>query len=221
MLHVLDPESSRQSRRVLKLLKRVRTTAGRVRDMDVLISKASGLSCDGPSEGITRLIEHLSAIRNRDTRRLYRTVKHYRKKVRSTLKHFLRCLDRLSSENPSLSAVSSAPPAILTARLLHWPKLHEENLHEFRKAVKELRYMLQLAAQQNAYHMNALARVKDTGGEWHDWLQMEDIAEAVLDPIRDAAILSKLGDVLQEKLRTALSAANQLRKQGIELQIAA
>jgi CHAD domain-containing protein len=221
MLHAIDPESTRQSRRVLKLLKPVRTAAGRVRDMDVLIAKAAGLSVGRRSDGITRLVEHMSAIRIEDTGRLYRSVKHCRKKARSALKHCLRRLKRFSTANPSRLAGTSAPPEILTEQLVHWPRLQPGNLHEFRKGVKELRYMLQLVPHQNEHRMIALTRVKNAAGEWHDWLRLEDVAESVLDPQRDAVILSKIRNLLQEQLRTALSTANQLRKSAIELPLAA
>jgi hypothetical protein len=50
---------------------------------------------------------------------------------------------------------------------------------------------------------------------------LEDIAESILDLKQDAAIFSKIRGLLREKLTTALSAANQLRKFEIELPLAA
>jgi CHAD domain-containing protein len=221
MLHAIASEYIHQSQRVLKILKPVRKAAGRVRDMDVLIAKASALSFRESSDGIPLLVQHMAAIRIEDTRRLYRTVKRRRKKARWVLKRCLRSLERLKTENSSGLRATSAPPEILTERILHWPTLRQENLHEFRKGVKELRYMLQLVPGYDERRMNAFARVKDAVGDWHDWLELKCVAESVLDPKRDATILRKICELLQERLRTALTAANQLRKQGVEQRRAA
>lgn len=226
MLHALSPEgagrrNAAESHRVLKLLKPVRRAAGRVRDMDVLIGKASSLYAAAPSEGAARLLEHMAAIRIADARRLHRRVKRQRKKARSSLKRLLRNLEGARIRDRKGGPARSTPSETLARRLEHWPRLTQENLHEFRKSVKELHYMLQLFPHQDDPRMTTYAKVKDTAGDWHDWLELKCLAESVLNPTDDASMLREIRAILDEKLHTALNAANSLRSRGIELPYAA
>jgi CHAD domain-containing protein len=226
ILHTLSPRNTASPspgdiHRILKLLKPVRRAAGRVRDMDVLIGKASSLSSSELSGGVVRLIERMSEIRTADARRLHRRVKRRRKEARSSLKRFLRNLEHTKVQGHVGAATILAPPQILAQELDHWPRLTEENLHEFRKGVKELHYMLQLFPGQDGHRMTYYARVKDRVGDWHDWLELKSLAESVLDPKEDAPMLSEIRSILQEKLHAALNAANALRKRGIEMPHAA
>jgi CHAD domain-containing protein len=226
LLHALpsgtaNARGGTNQRHLRKILKPVRRAAGRVRDMDVLIGNVSTLASRVQSEGIVRLVEHMSAIRAADAGRLLRCVKRRRKKASSALKRFLRDLEGLQTPGGTLTPTSSAPPQILAQKLEYWPTLSQGNLHEFRKIVKELHYMLQLVPSQSGDHMTSYARVKDTVGDWHDWLELKCIAESVLDPEIDAPILGEIGAALQQKLLVALNAANSLRRQGIEMSDAA
>jgi hypothetical protein len=76
--------------------------------------------------------------------------------------------------------------------------------------------MLQLVPDQDERRLEAYAKVKDTAGDWHDWLQLKCLADSVLDPRDDAPMLNEIRGILQEKFHTALEVANSLRKRGIE-----
>jgi CHAD domain-containing protein len=221
LLHALAPEHARSDRAILELLKPVRRTAGRVRDMDVLIAKAFSLSSRVRAEGFDHLIGRMSAIRNADARRLHRKVRHRQRHLRSLLKSFLRKLEGRQAPDHAGVSAGGASPQILAQKLEHWPHLSQENLHEFRKAVKELRYMLQLVPDQDSQRLNSYARVKDTVGDWHDWMELKRMAESTLDHIRDAALLREIRGILLEKFHAALSAANSLRRIGIDMPHAA
>src|SRR5260370_5862837 len=168
MLHAFSQGSSGNEGRILRVMKPMRRAAGRVRDMDVLIAKASSLSSCVPSDGIVRLVERMSETRAEVARRLYRIVKRRGKKARLSLKSFLCNLERIQAENSSEVPASFAASQIVAERLEHWPRLDKENLHEFRKGVKELRYMLQVVPDPDEQRMNAFAKVEDTVGDWHD-----------------------------------------------------
>jgi len=221
VLHALSPRNTSEARHLLRLMKPVRRAAGRVRDMDVLIAKATSLSSPAQSEGVIRLIEHMSAIRTADARRLHRKVKRRRKQARAWLSHLLRNLHRLRSPNHPGLPVSADSPQILVQKLDHWPPLNQQNLHEFRKRVKELHYLLQLFPAHDGPRMTSYANVKDTVGDWHDWMELSCLAESLLAPKQDAPLLREIRRTLQEKLRAALVAANSLRKTGIEMPHAA
>jgi CHAD domain-containing protein len=148
-------------------------------------------------------------------------VRHRQRHLRSLLKSFLRKLEGRQAPDHAGVSAGGASPQILAQKLEHWPHLSQENLHEFRKAVKELRYMLQLVPDQDSQRLNSYARVKDTVGDWHDWMELKRMAESTLDHIRDAALLREIRGILLEKFHAALSAANSLRRIGIDMPHAA
>ena len=228
LLHALSPDTSGKDGRILKLLKPLRRTAGRVRDMDVLIAKTSSLSARvqslsarARSEGLVGLIEHMSAIRTTDAQRLHRKVKRRQKELRSLLKSFVRKLEGRQTPDHSGVPTHAESPQILAQKLENWPKLNQENLHEFRKGVKELRYMLQLMPEQDDHSLNPYSKVKDTVGDWHDWLELKSMAESTLDHQQDATLLREIRATLQQKFHAAMNVANSLRKRGIDMPRAA
>lgn len=221
LLHALAPDNTSRDRAILKLLKPVRRTAGRVRDMDVLIAKASGFPSRAHTEGFVHLIEHISAIRSEDARRLHRKVKQRQKKLRFLLKSLLHKLEGLQTPDHSGVPAGERSPRILVHRLEHWPALNRQNLHEFRKDVKELRYMLQLVSGQDDQRLNSYSKVKDTVGDWHDWLELKTMADSTLDRKQDALMLREISAILQQKFHAALNVSNSLRKRGIHMPRAA
>lgn len=222
LLHALSPANSGKDGRILKLLKPLRRTAGRVRDMDVLIAKTSSLSSRRvQSEGLVRLIEQMSAIRTGDAQRLHRKVLRRQKELRSLLKRFVRRLEGLKAPYRSGAPAGAESPQLLAEKLENWPRLTQQNLHEFRKGVKELRYMLQLVPEQDDHSLNPYSKVKDTVGDWHDWLELKGIAESTLDHQQDAPLLREIRVTLQQKFHAAINVANSLRRRGIDMPRAA
>jgi CHAD domain-containing protein len=185
--------------------------------MDVLIAKTSGLSSGVQSEGLVSLIEHMSAIRAADAQRLHRKVRQRKKELRSLLKSFVRKLEGLQAPDHSGVPADAESPQTLLQTLKNWPELNPSNLHEFRKGVKELRYMLQLVPDQDDHRLNPYSKVKDTVGDWHDWLELKSMAESTLDPQLDALLLREIRATLQQKFHAAMHVANSLRKRGLKL----
>jgi CHAD domain-containing protein len=207
----LANEHSKEPRRVLKLITPVRRAAGRVRDMDVLIEDVLTLEENQRGEGLVRLVEHLGSMRSKNAKKLRDAVSKRRRKTRTHLKELSKLLkERLKDESGTLNG--DAAPQILVTELTHWPNLNADNLHMFRLRIKELRYMLELGDEPNAAWLDRLGNVKDSIGEWHDWVELLKIARNVLDPGPEAGILNRIDTITQEKFRTALTAANQMRK---------
>lgn len=212
-VHALSPHGDAKAQRLLTLMKPVRKAAGKVRDMDVLIGKVPALTPDGAEESLVRLTEHMAAQRERHAARLRRIIKSRRKEARRRLKEYGSQLQRTVSGD---TTESFAAPQKLATQLQHWPRLHAENLHEFRIQAKELQYMLKLAPGSDRRVLDAFAKVKDAAGDWHDWLQLSEVAEEVLESRRDGVILRQIRDILHEKLRAALSAGEAARRQAGE-----
>src|ERR1700745_1877787 len=112
IVNALAPDSPDQSRRLLKLMKPIRRSAGCVRDMDVLIANASSLAFHERPEGVVRLLEHMAATRTADAPRLHRKIKGRRKAARSLLKGFIRQLCHIRPAQ-SAKAEGKAAPLLL------------------------------------------------------------------------------------------------------------
>lgn len=207
IVHALSP-GEQTADRLRKLVKPVRKAAGKVRDMDVLLAKVFELSNDGDQDALVQLSEHLAGAREQHLRKLCRVVERGRKPVRRMAARYARTVKKQARAE---GGFSPAACQVLAAELEHWPKLHAENLHEFRIQAKELRYMLQLMPETEPTHMEALTATKDTTGDWHDWLALGEVAGGVLDAEKDGVVLKRIREVTHEKLRTALTTANRLR----------
>ena len=200
----------KETRRLLKLITPVRKAAGKVRDMDVLIGDALTLSGNPGSEAVVRLVEHLANMRVRHARKLRKVIGGRRHDIRKRLKQSSKLMNEKLKDSSTLDGDTGL--RTLIAELSNWPELHEGNLHMFRIRIKELRYMLQLSNEAKAKLMDSLGEVKDTIGDWHDWVELRKIAGKVLGPEENREVLTDIERIRNEKLQVALTAANRVLK---------
>lgn len=213
-LNALAFNQEPEGRRLLKAIAPVRKAAGKVRDIDVLIGNVRTLQGDEPRQSLVRLVEHLAQLRAECARRLGRTITRKRKRVCRGLKLCTKALQRNKGSNGQIKQTTTVPQILLT-ELRRWPKLTPENLHLFRIRVKELRYMFELSAAVPKAPMEALKRVKDTTGEWHDWAELASIAEKALNSAADRKVLNEITRTRDKNLRCALIASNSLLAHGL------
>lgn len=204
-----------EAKQLLKMMAPVRKAAGRVRDMDVLIGHVLGMQKGHSEESLVRLIEHLGKLRVKHARQLCKVIGARQEKAREALKSCARIMqDTLG--NGAEAEQSPAALQVAAAELGHWPRLTAANLHPFRIKAKELKYMLDLNKNGPKIRMRALSRVKDTAGDWHDCVELYQIADKVLDPKLDRELLRDLADFSKKKLTEALAASNSLRREGFD-----
>jgi CHAD domain-containing protein len=216
----LTPAEEKKTRRLLKSIKPVRKAAGGVRDMDVLKGNALSLPTNSHSESLTRLVELLGAARQKSAGALLDTVEEQRKSARQTLKKYSKLLAASFNGKHNGSGGKGAQSgrhvqtAILerTRELGRWPALSAANIHPFRLKVKELRSILQLVPSSDERLVEALGKVKDQIGDWHDWQQLAGFARQTLDAQEDQALLEQIDRTGEQKLAEALAAANALRR---------
>jgi CHAD domain-containing protein len=135
-----------------------------------------------------------------------------RKDARRNLKQYARLVGRQFGGNKNTTTTAAPAPQEIIEELANWPELGEENIHEFRIRVKQLRYMLQLSDAVDAKTIEDLSEVKDQVGDWHDWQELARIARQVLDPKQDQAALKRIDQIGKEKLKAALDSANAVRR---------
>lgn len=203
----------KRGRKVVKAIQPLRKAAGHVRDLDVLIGKAIQMGNEASIAHLTAFVERMGQKRARTASKLHKLSGKHEEGVRALLKEFGRDLEEHLAAHGNVESPAAAQ--VLAAQLDHWPKLHAETLHDFRIQAKQLRYILRLTPDSDATELQLLTQVKDTSGEWHDWLELEKMAREVLGEEEDAGVLNTLRQRTREKLRVALTAANALRKKGV------
>jgi CHAD domain-containing protein len=216
----LTPSEEKKTRKLLKTIKPVRKAAGSVRDMDVLTGNALSLPRNSHSQSLARLIAILEATREESAGALLDTIGEQRKSARQILKQYAKLLKSSMNGRHSGPSGNGTRPELnveaaiqaLTAELRRWPALAEGNIHPFRLKVKELRSILQLVPSADGRLVEALGKVKDQIGDWHDWQQLADFAGRVLHPENDQVLLEQIHATGRRKFDEALAAANALRK---------
>jgi CHAD domain-containing protein len=208
-------DSSRNGRRVLKPLARIRKRAGKVRDMDVLTSYAAKLRHpDGEQECAIELLEHLGSERKRYARKLHSAAQNDGPGLRKRLKASSKELRKIQSRGRQGGATGSVPASALeiSSELTVPARLNRTNLHPFRLKVKELRNVLKLADGPDEKLVDQLGQVKDAIGDWHDYEELIAIAERVLDHGSQCKLIRELKDITRNKYRAALAQAERLRQ---------
>jgi CHAD domain-containing protein len=229
ILEALELDSAGNEKKLLDHLKSIRTVGGQVRDRDVFTSYAVKLGTEEDPDCVIRLLHHLGVQRHRyaiklhalvqrDAKELRRRLRRAQHKVESLVKRFTRTrvdLTRKPSrdEEAPLHAVSVA--LRLSKELAAVTHLGPRNLHAYRIEVKRLRSVLEMAGEETGEQrklIEELKRVQDAIGEWHDWVELNDIAHEVLHHGKNCGVVKKIGETARSKYNEALRITEQLRQ---------
>jgi len=214
-LQAIDPDQN--ERKILTRVSRLRKSAGKVRDMDVLTGCAAELT---PSEDeddcSVRLLEHLGAKRQKKARKLRKAVQDsapdLRKRLKRTSDQIQKSISKSTSGGDATSSHITSTALRLLSDLEHPSTLNRSNLHPYRLKVKELQNLLRLVENaRNREFVESLGKVKDAIGEWHDWKELESIAKAFLNHPR-CQLVQQLKAGAEERFTRALSIAENMRK---------
>ena len=214
ILTALKPKAARRDAQLLRGMKRVRSRAGKVRDMDVLTGHAATLQQHDEQQCLVQLLEELGRRRAEEAKKLRRVISRRGPLLRRKLKRSARKLEKKlrNGSNQRTMAEAAARVLQLSSDLRNPARLNRSNLHPYRLKVKELRYVLQLAGNpKNGDFIGQLGEVKDAIGEWHDWEELIAIAEQVQSHDGSCRLVKGLKDISQQKFDQAIGAAEELR----------
>jgi CHAD domain-containing protein len=199
-LVTLALDSKRGVKSLLRDLKKTHRRAGAVRDMDVLTAKALTIDWRGEQDCLVRLLEHLGAERSKRALKLRSAIAKRRRKVR-------RSLERSREDDDAETVRATIAHALqVTSKLSHPGRLSKNNLHEYRLKVKELRDVLRLSNEAaDSALVPKLEEVKDAIGDWHDWVELSDIAAERLDHGSACELSKRIAATRDQKYRHALS----------------
>jgi CHAD domain-containing protein len=209
MLEELVPKSSRNDKKLLKQLARLRKKAGRVRDLDVQIAALRSLKIPQEPGRKSQLMRTLSEERAQRERTLPENFD--RKTVSQLRKRLHRAAQEMAiPENTDLLRLGMK--AVLQLGRERAP-LTEKTLHQYRIAGKRARYIAELAGHdpKAAQVVAQLKRMQDMIGDWHDWLKLMQRAEDLFGGVRESSLVAALQNVTRAKFREAVSALGETR----------
>lgn len=188
MLKVLPriPEHKGRAREAKRMLKKVRGAAGDVRDIDVqleLIGTVAPEDAAAPlRRGAAKLRKMLESDREEFAQRLVKMLRRQQSKLALTLESFLELMEPVEGLSVSSTELTSLAERWFRSSLPAEPKGgtdDPEYLHSIRKVAKLARYIAENApkkAKQPRKLAENFERLQQSGGEWHDWLVLEEIA---------------------------------------------
>jgi CHAD domain-containing protein len=209
MLDELVPKLSRNDKKLLKQLARLRKKAGRVRDLDVQIAALRSLKIPQEPGRKSQLMRTLSEERAHRERTL---PENFDRKTVSQLRR------RLHRAAQGMAIPENTDPLRLGMRAVlqlgrERAPLTEKTLHQYRIAGKRARYIAELARHdpKAGQVVHQLKRMQDLIGDWHDWLKLTQRAEELFGGVRESSLVAALQNVTRAKFREAVSALAETR----------
>ncbi len=209
MLEEFASASSRNPKRLLKLLGRLRKKAGWVRDLDAQITALRSLKIPQEPARRTQLMRALVEERAKREKKL---VKAFDPKTVAELHKRLKRASKKLAATEKTDALALAMRRIAELGTDHAP-ITEKVLHQYRIAGKRARYLAELAGKDPAaaVFIAQLKRMQDVLGDWHDWLQLSQKAEAVFEDVPGSPLVAALRNVTRAKFRQAIHALMEAR----------
>lgn len=203
----LDKTAEKARQRWLRQLKKVRRAAGTVRDLDVhreLLAEnflsaetaekdlaVATIAADAESQSPVALTDQARAFDHWLQKRREETAQELRSILHGRADRLLQAEEQFFASVPqSQTSTRHAQVPTTTRRAvenyLHlmdaMPLLDKENLHDFRKGAKKVRYIAESEADDPAAKSFAktVKRVQDAIGQWHDWMVLANEAQQAL-----------------------------------------
>jgi len=200
LIDTLAPET-KNKKKTLKLVGKLRKRAGKVRDTDVQIALLKGLKVPDRQNHRTQLLELLDEEHERYTRKLSKaadapTLRELRKRLRREQEAI-----KFDGIDPLHLAVNALPAGSQST-------LTEKTLHNFRIGAKRARYLAELAGENSVAKafINELKRAQTAAGEWHDALKLKERAEKRFGSASESALVSVLQNISRARFRSASQA---------------
>ena len=212
------PSASHQVQTILRFSKqsaRLRQALGRVRELDVWISKLRGLRASltetmhyvpRSMRDCTRQIERLET-RLKDNRRscerkLVAEIERRHAQLESAAEEAGAAVEeRTGSTDPHAFEVVFGRFAEIATE---FSSLNEENLHDFRRRIKTVRYLAEISQGDAACARLAaqMQKLQSAIGEWHDWQVLAHKVSA--KPGGKEYLAELLQNIAQESFEAAL-----------------
>jgi CHAD domain-containing protein len=203
LLEELAPDRTRNEKKLLSLLKRIRKRAGKVRDLDVQLSALRSLKIPQEPRRKTLLLQSLLELRAEHEKRLRKALtKETSREVRKRLKRAAKDLKPDTLGDPLVIARQ------MMTRVRPQGPPTNDMLHQYRIAGKRARYAAEFAVKSPEVDqfIAQLKRAQDALGDWHDWLMLTQSAAKRLGDVHQSPLVAELHNVSGAKFRHAAAA---------------
>jgi CHAD domain-containing protein len=208
VLDRLVPAPDRNTKKLIKLLTRLRQKAGKVRDVDVQIDALRGLKIS-PSAHKSQLLKSLCSEREKRQKKFAQNLN------RDTLLELRRRLKRTSRKIEIPQGVEPLSAALEEFGHLEQDRapLSAAKLHQYRIAGKRARYLVEMAQEtgEAGRVIAQLKRMQDVVGDWHDWLALTERGETLFGGVKDSALVAAMRNLTRAKFRQALDAVSEAK----------
>jgi CHAD domain-containing protein len=193
----LAPENS-NTKKLLKVLSKLRKKAGKVRDLDVQIAFLKQLKIPDRHNHRAQLLEALQEEQVRRSKKLTKSFDNAKMDV--LRKRLLRAKSdiKLDGIDPLKLAFNRLPKLATTPTT-------EKMLHACRIVAKRARYLAELAgdASEAKTVIAELKRAQDEIGRWHDVLKLSERAERLFGAAHDSSLVAALQNISRASFRRA------------------
>jgi CHAD domain-containing protein len=196
-------------KKLMKILGRLRKKAGRVRDLDAQSAALQSLKIPQEPGRKSQLMRTLAEERAKREKKLVKSLD--KKTITEARKRLKRTAATL--EIPKNADPLGRARQMLNALEVDQGAVTEETLHQFRIAGKRARYVAELASKDSQANrlIVLLKRMQDVIGDWHDWVQLTEKAEAMFGGVQDSALVAALRNVTRAKFRQAVNTLTETR----------
>lgn len=199
----------RKHKKLLKILNRIRKSAGKVRDIDAQLNALHSLKVAQEPRRKTQLVHSLLDLRAQHEKKLCKLLK--RDDVREIRRRLKRCAGvvRVEEGRDPITVAREILASIAVPSGL----VDEKTLHSYRIVVKRARYAAEFAPKspENTLFLAQLKRLQDALGNWHDWLTLTHTATERLGSVNESSLVAVLHNVTHGKLRHAVAAVAAAR----------
>jgi CHAD domain-containing protein len=208
VLQELSAKSGGNSRKLEKLLSRLRRKAGQVRDLDVQISALRNLKIPESARQKSQILQALTDERAAKEKKIAQLFD------KTAVRELRRRLKKAAAEIQVSEGDALRGCLRLMAKLEHDSQpISEAVLHRYRVLGKRARYLAELAdkSDQAEKLVARLRLMQDVIGDWHDWLKLSQRAQEILGPSDGSPLISVLSNVTRAKFRQAVDALAETR----------
>lgn len=215
------PRASHQAQTILRFGKqaeKLRRALGPVRELDVWIGKLRGLrvSLSETEDYVPRsaydCISAIDRLEIRLTKKRRTAEKQLIAQIEKLHGSLFKASEKVEGELSDLifgedAGIAEALVARFRAIYADFPRFDEQNLHEFRKSIKPVRYLAEIHAGANRACAQIARQVKKAQsaiGEWHDWQELGREAHHG-NHAKTKPLAELLDTVSAESFETALS----------------
>ncbi len=232
VLGALAPEPSRNQRKLLKQIGRVRSRAGRLRDVDVQIAALATVKLTTETVRKQRLMKSLAEMRSRREKKLLasleaRDVRKLRERLWQAAFELGISGRRTAAEAPVRARPEPALDPVrealrrFAAMVREHSALTEETLHTYRIKGKRARYLAEMAGSSDpaaAEIVAALKRMQDAIGDWHDWWALAGTAEKVFAEPQPCPFVMAIRNIMHARFDAAVRVSTEVRRRLLAMQ---